>query len=1844
MKKFKILNNVGESKHFFPAFLFLFLSVFNFYSVEAQNLPDFAFPETVDRNARSSLNEALSLRDDTKALRAMMNMIIANNLIGDSEALRKDLNLIDSVVPFLSTNSKRVAFLIEAEILSQEYLDNISLYEGRSLPLESSWPSDPTEWSGEMYKEKILSLIQESTEGMWQEKEEGIAKFSSLLTDVAAGEKIGITIQDFLSFKSEGILKNYLKEDNYTVIPFYPQESEQSIEGRFKEESKKILNGVINAEGKERSVIKALAFYDYSGLLKQPDRLAYLLNSLRKLEGEEGAGYLLYQIWSNYSTSQVEYKKEMAGWLEKYPDGCYHEKVRYALSQMSEENISLEFPNKVVPGDTLKGKVTLRNLSEGYVLLYRLSDSQISPYGEVIAKKIKGKPFRSIKVGIEEKEANDDGQRSKEIEIPGLLPGMYVAIPSLSGNLPPDWNKNYRNFNLSTFRVSGITLLSSFETNIKDSGKVYVVDSKDMQPIEGAVVNYYKDASKGAKGKLVTNNQGFVSLPDGFYRIEARYGESKATLEAGFHYFPEQPRVSHNISLFTDLSVYRPGDTVRFMAVGWKQDKIKNSLMSDTEITVELRDVNYISVGEKNLFLNKDGRSTDYFVIPRDRLLGTYRLKANYSSFPNEFGGECSIEVEEYKTPPFQVTLEQEESRNPEIIIFSGKAMTYSGLPITDAKVDIKVDFIPYRWFFNSVNASFHTDTITNKEGSFSISLPLQNLKGTLFENGRYRIHAEVTSNTGESEKSFPLNFYISENYNIRFNVPEKIEVKGDSVKFTAIVNDPAGLPQQVKLRYRIKNLFSDSKELEGDFISPNLFINSKELPSGKYKLEFKLPGDSVWTSGETVIWRADDKKVPYPTPLWLPVTEYVYQNTDTSIDVKLGNFYSGWLLYYISDGHKLLESGWISPREGMHVLKVEIPEGKPEIFVNLAGLHDFESVNSTVNIIPAKNLEKLKIETITFRDNISAGNRETWKFLFKTGDIPASNVNAMSVMTDKALNSIKEFKWNFNIFNPSSYNKINLRIPSIFTGVSFGRFSPLPVYPKNIDLVPEWQTYGYPWLPLNGIKAGGILYRSMAVKNMVTTESAIMIEETAADYSIEDSVQESPNLAEEEEPVNFRPAEMPVAFFKPEMKTDNTGVLSLDFIVPDFNTTWQLQIAGYNNELLTDVATFDAVASKPVIVKIALPRFLRTGDKAQISATIYNNSDEEMAIEGNIEISDPSSGRVIGSCHLEKMNLSPSGNKVMTCSLTVPEDVCLLAVKAFGKGENHKDGEQGFVTVLPSSTPVTDAITFYATSTEERIQIKIPKLKKNANVTLKYCDNPLWEVLTSLPALTSSNGEGALSLAQWLFGTVTAFNIIQNNQSIEESLRRLMETGDSTARLSGLNKDSELKISSIQTTPWVNNQERADLRIGSLGKYLDYDATSRNIDLKIEALLKLQNADGGWSWFEGMKSSPYITREILEVLGRLKSNGMLPASLESSVIKGIRYSDQNLESQRKESGKLEVISTMNYLLCRREFNIPVSKQLKQIEKECEDSIKNQWRYWNIADKTAAGLYLLKQDPEESSVIASSLKEFMEKRESIYVRGLMLELFEKFNDCKEAKENLTQKILLAKETQEWGEDYRSAGVINSLLKVIPDFEINRKPPVIIINGKEIPIREEDYFGSLTLNLNPVTDSGKQLVIIRETGVPGWGGILSQYLSPIKEVKKEKVENLSIEKKIYKISGGKTVEAKDLKRGDKVRISLTVKIGKDMDYLVLKDGRGANLQTEDKNSGLIFMEGIPTYKETGISATSFFIEHLPAGNYIFSYDCNVERAGDYSIGIAEIQSLYSPTQVAHSAGRVMEVND
>lgn len=1011
------------------------------------------------------------------------------------------------------------------------------------------------------------------------------------------------------------------------------------------------------------------------------------------------------------------------------------------------------------------------------------------------------------------------------------------------------------------------------------------------------------------------------------------------------------------------------------------------------------------------------------------------------------------------------------------------------------------------------------------------------------------------------------------------------------------------------------------------------------------------------------------------------------------------------------SDDDEILSVEWLHVDKDNLSVPVKAPLGNMRYNLNLSYLSDLETDGANVVIYSASSENNLRVATESFRDKISSGEEEHWSFRFYKKSGNAADIPAIAVMTDAALNAIAPFKWNFSPqsnrrgsfyliredYNHPRYMKEYLKSRKY---LSFSKIS----FPMINDYGQRWGLFGR----MNGAVVYDHAIKNEVFATVETTSlsidsratgmmrkaAAAAPKEEEAEYALEDAVAISEDSdgeivmaygvsegnAGNSESNELRESEFPVAFFMPYLTADSAGVVNIDFTVPNFNTTWAFQLLGYDETLQTAKIDLQAVASKPIMVSTHAPRFVRTGDVIELAATVFNNSDSACAPQCRFELVDLLSGKIISAKEFAAEEIKVAGSRLLSMTWNVPSDASSVGFRAYAAVEGHRDGEQTLIPVLPASSPVVESTPFWLAPATGKLEVKLPKFKDSDQITLQYCDNPAWYCLTALPDIVTPESKSVTSKIRALFGNAMAHHLIASDPNLKRGLEVLLSDKDSefAALKSNLEKDGNLKITQLSNTPWVNSAESETLRMSRLSSLLDESEASKSISEIYGDIRDLQDKDGGWSWCPGMESSPYITRDVLRHFAMIYKAGAIGSLNDSEGVirKGIRYVDsETVKDYKKYHKKGESASyLLDWLYVRSSFPasfLPsgsVGNEMASIATKALKDIAAEWKEMSIGQKAKAATLLWRSgNHKTASQILESLRQYASESpekgvwfdnlysgwgrlSTLQTTTLVLRAYSEIQPENGIIDSLRQWLVLGRMYQDWGKNTSTVETVDAILSSGTNWtdSSNESETEFKLNGKplEVPTQAK-LTGAFTLTLNAKEASKKTLAVSRNGSGPAWGGVISQYESPILDVKPSEVPELSIRKSIVALEEGDNgqlipKEGIILKKGMKVRVTLFINAGRDMDYVAVTDERSACLEPVEQLSGYTASDRVGYYKEVRDEVTNLFFGWLPKGDHVISYDCRVSQDGEFSCGIATAQSQYSPTVVAHSAGSILKV--
>lgn len=1871
--------------------------------------PDFAFPEMVIDYAESILQGSPS---DAELVRAVVELVLARN-IKSYDSATSTAAMIDSIAAARGGAVGAVLYSVEAQLVKDVFQGSYKAYS-RELPLDQQFPEDMNEWSADMFRVRILELCRKSLADTEVLKATPISSWDNALDGLSdEQQQLCPDLYTFLAWRAYTLTD--VGSRGSKPIPFFGSESEYLTPSQKSYAfSQEVLKQLLDYARQTKSPLllgKLLEKYPFDS---EDEHLDTILSACKEYEDTPLCYVLLDDLTgcvnrksddekdSTYCSLRDEVRTLLSNYISRFHDSPNVNSVRNNLASLSRDLVTATAKN-VYRGDedvmmTVKGDNIDKAL---YVKVFRFEkdDDSLTDF-----KMIMNPRYTSF-VDVREVEfiEGDDCRGSVDSLNFGKLPyGSYAAVFASKGGVNRDGISN--EYSILTFDVTDLASISLHNQYDENSAGLYVVDNLNGAPLENVEVKFtgsssskYRHLEKTMSISVRTDTSGFASFPkklksSGYGDIEVKKGKDVLKDDYSFYFSNRISGKDKRANLYTDLAIYHPGDTVRFMTVVYDPDKNNPQAIPDAKVKVVLRNAASETVDTLSVRTDRFGKAIGSFALPKKGINGSYELKV-YGEDIDELG-RTYVEVADYVAPKFfvEVSTSSRSYKLGDTVKVEGVVKTYSGMPVGGASVKIKVDFNEdyYFWRFRGRESGSFSATVTSdSDGRFSLDLPT-NLLTDAYKRGFFIVTAEATTPAGETQSSESASFSLGAESSISEMTEGLYNVGSSSdVTLVASVKDLAGLPVKTELDYKLKNKKTDEIVASGKFESPELLIPSSKVASGEY-LWIVSDASGQEKSSEIIVVRPTDAAPPKEAALWIPYKTFNAGEDENQRIVVGSSFADQYILYVLSEEDRVIESRWLkADKENLHIELPKPPVGKI-YFVDFFAVRDGQSYSEKVLIASKKYAEQLTSEVVTFRDKISAGGKEMWSFRYLLGENQAGVIPVAATMTDKALNSLRSLRWD-KLWLPAFHDRVDLSGPHSGQERMSWWFSEGSWNIKDRLTFPTLNTFKY--YSLMGYPSadryytlGGAAYSaapSSSISESVS-ESAPRTQAKNAKMSrsrsksmkmenaeVETSADTSGTNEADTGAEKYRASECPIAFFMPSLVTDQSGVVDIAFVAPDFNTTWQLSLMAYDpTNLKNVVSTFDAVASKKVMVQSQLPRFLRTDDKAVFAFTAFNNSGEEAEIKVKASIYNPITDEIIAERIFDPRTTAADASFVETMEFVAPDNLSLVGVRVYATLGGSSDGEQSVIGILPSSTPVTESEPFYLAPDETKYTMNYPSSGKGSTAVFSYCDNPVWYCLTALPDMTFPEDATIFSTLRHLYGKAIAAGLVSRYPRLKEALALWSETDDSTL-VSPLQRDENLKIIALDETPWTLNAEGETLRMSRLIQLLDSTECEKSIRNALDELCRKQRNDGGWSWCEGMSSSTFITSRVLLYLSMLRQMNFLPESqkLSATIERAVNYTDKILYRDYLNNKKrFSTTLMLNYLYVRSGLDdIPMSREFTLLQDEAIAAIKKEWRKFGIYDAAVAAIVLNRWGyPMEARSILESLNQRATKSKErgmwfdnlgsswggynkLITTAQVLEAFSEVNPQAPQIDGLRQWLVIQRETEDWGTMHENAEVVYAILSSGSDWTADFDALRILINGVEQTISKRDALtGSFVL---PLDVAGATVEVIKSPGHQAWGGILSRRIEPIVKVKPFSKSDIAITKRVLRViedaNGVHTEELRagmTLKKGDKVRVEIKLTSKRDMDYVCVIDGRSACLSPVEQLSGYLYQDGAGYYRDVRNDCTNLFFSFLPKGVTYTGYDCYVSQDGVYSLGIAQTQCLYAPLQTAHSGGSILSVGD
>ena len=1608
--------------------------------------------------------------------------------------------------------------------------------------------------------------------------------------------------------------------------------------------------------------------------------------------------YLALAQFLQYQNNQVERLRIVREGIAGYPRYEGINQLKNIEKEILNASLSLEIAT-AYPGEQQSVKVNYKNLTGITLQLYKVN---LPVTSAVLQNRTTHFESKYARLQREEhfslKPTTDYLNVDTTLTIQAPQAGIYFL------KAVPDGKKG-----VSDGTLMNVTALKTIYRPLPDGTlELVVVDAVSGQPVSEAEVTIYTEKGGGYSPQQTyqADKQGTLKLDflnSNKYWYNAHTAADNAmpilNLWKNDYYYKESKR-KEVLQLFTDRSIYRPGQTVYVSGLAYEMEKDSTRVLADKKYTVSLYDANNNETGKVEVRTNGFGSFSGQFVLPSPCLTGYFSLRAADTS--------VSFKVEEYKRPTFDVTFEpvKVEYQVGDSIEVVGMAKTFAGAPVQNARVHYNISR-SYAWvwrFMGRGSARWEGEAMTDADGKFSVPVHFEidsDRRESPLWYYTYNIQADVTDGAGETQQanlSLPLGS-TSMVLNMD-NLPDNlVKEKKLEIKLTAM--NLSGEPVDTPVTYQVVEMEEqkDGQEKEGRKVLTGTVEANKSfvpeaiyaLPSGNYRLKLSAKdtqGRECTASKNFLLFSLNDKRPPFV------ITDWFYQDGLEFDAASPATVYIGsseknvYLLYDVFAGNKRLESKRIELSDS--VVSFRFPYKKEYgdgILVSMAFVKDGRLYSHNTRIMKPAPEKKLQLKWTTFRDKLRPGQQEEWKLTVLYPDGSPAEAEMLATMYDASLDKIYsahklDFGVDFHYVVPLTYwNTSYMRNAYLYVDFPLKRLRAVPLEYSEL-IIPstgrmEAMVVGYGGSP-RATLAGALKIRGRSAANAVMNQEAVtdmVLQEEMVETSAQEKVEmgSSEELAETGD-IQIRENFAETAFFYPQLRTNEKGEVSISFVLPESLTRWTFMGLAHTRNVDYGKIEATATASKEFMLQPNMPRFVRVGDKANIAASLMNLSDKGVKGTVRMELFNPETEKVFYS---QKQKFDVKGGETGHVNFTfeVSDKYAVMACRMVADGDTFSDGEQRYIPVLTDKQWVTETVPLNVngegahTFSLENLFNKHSKTASEQRLTVEFTAHPAWYAVQALPVVAHPQNEDALSWATAYYAHSLAAFIVKENPRIKQVFDSWKAQGGTKETfMSNLQKNQELKNILLAETPWLTeatNEAEQKQRIATL---FDLNTMNSQLAVSVEKLGELQNADGAWSWYKGMQGSRYVTTQVMEMLVRLNALTHQDADsrMQPMIQKGFEYLGKQAAEEyksMKEAEKKGAVGlrpseqVLRYLyICALDGKAPVDEK---VNRYFIDKLSGEGKELTIYGK-ALGAIILQQAGKvaearlfmqslmEYSVVTDEMGRYFDTPKARYswfsykipTEVAAMEAIQRITKDTKAIDEMKRWLLKQKQTQTWETPIATADAVYALMATGASDLLANTGGVEITLGKEV-IRTpaDNAIGYIKKTVSGDVMNIKKVSVDKEGTGMGWGAVYAQYLESMDQIG-EQGNGLSVSRQLYK--GDEALnESAPLKVGDRITVRLTVKADRDMDFVQIKDDRAACMEPLQAVSGFRWGNGLGYYQATKDASTQFFIDQMRKGTYVIEYQVYVNRTGEYQAGIATVQSAYAPEFGGHTRGyRVM----
>lgn len=832
------------------------------------------------------------------------------------------------------------------------------------------------------------------------------------------------------------------------------------------------------------------------------------------------------------------------------------------------------------------------------------------------------------------------------------------------------------------------------------------------------------------------------------------------------------------------------------------------------------------------------------------------------------------------------------------------------------------------------------------------------------------------------------------------------------------------------------------------------------------------------------------------------------------------------------------------------------------------------------------------------------------------------------------------------------------------------------------------------------GLGGGGILMmKSAAMPAPMSADEApamaragLVSREVASPEAAEDKREEEGDdadapLAPEAPAAEIRTQFAETAFWEPHLLTGADGSASFEFTVPDSVTSWNLWVHAVTRDMKAGSLTRQARSVKDLMVRPYLPRFLREGDRAELRVVVNNASDRDLKGTLSLDLRDPDTDTSLAtqfglSGKARPFTAPASGSTTLTFPITVPARVGTVAFLATATAGDLSDGELRPIPVLPGRMHLAQS-RFVTLKDRDRRTMTFDDLARNDDPTriddqmVVTVDGQLfYQVLSALPYLVNYPYECVEQTMNRFLSTGILTSLYGDYPAVASMAKQMAAR---TTRFETWDALDPNRRMALEETPWVRQARGGDVPDADLLNVLDPRIALAQREASLAKLRKAQTSSGGFPWFPGGPPSPYMTLYIVHGFSKALEFGVqIPRDVlvRAWAYLHRHYLDEIVRTMRRDDCCWEFVTLINYVLSNYPDDSWTDGVFTQAERD--EMLAHSFRHWKAHSPYLKGLLALalhrakrakdaklvwdsvmdsaKTAQDQGTFWAPEDRGWLWYNDTIETHAFALRTLMEMDPSNPKMDGLVLWLFLNKKLNHWKSTRATAEVVYSLAHYLKrSGGIANREVIRVAAGdvsQEFVFEPDRYTGKRNQvvipgdRIDPQTTS--TVTVAKDTQGYAFASA-TWHFSTERMPDEARGDFLAVSRTYFRRStkGDKVVleplaEGAKVAVGDEVEVQLSIRAKHSMEYVHLRDPRGAGFEPADHRSRHKWDLGIAWYEEIRDSGTNFFFEWLPQGEYTFKYRVRAAVAGTWKAAPATLQPMYAPEFSAYSAGNVLDI--